>query len=159
MSQLAIGNRAPDFELKDADGRSYRLSDALARGPVALIFYKSECPTSQFTFPYIQKIFSEASERAGETPGLTLWGFSENDADETRQFAQEKGITFDLPIDEHPYPVSAVYGLEFVPAIFLVQPDGTISVSEHGFNKAGLNQIAGFEFFKPGDGLPATRPG
>lgn len=155
MSQLAIGNRAPDFELKDANGRSYRLADALARGPVALIFYKSGCPTSQFTFPYIQKIFSGAGKRAG----WTLWGISEDDAEETRRFAREQGITFDLLIDEHPYTVSATYGLEFVPGIFLVQPDGAISVSEYGFTKAGLNQIAGFEFFKPDDGLPATRPG
>jgi hypothetical protein len=32
-------------------------------------------------------------------------------------------------------------------------------VSEFGFTKAGLNRIAGSEFFKPNDGLPATRPG
>src|SRR5205085_12417845 len=45
MSQLAIGTQAPDFELNDANGRPYRLTEALRRGPVALVFYKSECPT------------------------------------------------------------------------------------------------------------------
>jgi hypothetical protein len=49
--------------------------------------------------------------------------------------------------------------MEFVPGIFLIQPDGEITVSDFGFTKAGLNQIAGFDFFKPNDGLPATRPG
>src|SRR6266852_4367909 len=148
MSQLAIGNQAPDFELNDADGRSHRLSDALSRGPVALVFYKSECPTSQFTFPYLQKIF----EKADNAAGLTLWGISENDVEETKRFALEKGITFSLLIDEHPYAVSAAYGLEFVPAAFLIQPGGTIRMSEFGFTKAGLNQIAGFEFFTANDG-------
>ena len=155
MSQLAIGTQAPDFELAGANGGSYRLADALARGPVALVFYKSECPTCQFTFPYIQKIFAQA----GNTPGLTLWGISEDDSEETRSFAKQYGVTFDLLIDEHPYPVSAAYGLQFVPGIFLINPDGTIKVSEFGFTKFGLNQIAGFDFFKPNDGLPATRPG
>lgn len=155
MSQLPIGTKAPDFELKDADGRPYRLSNALARGPVALVFYKSECPTCQFTFPYIQKIFV----KGGRTAGWTLWGISEDDARETRRFAKEYGITFDILIDEYPYDVSSAYGLEFVPGIFLIKPDGTISVSEFGFTKAGLNQVAGFEFFTPKDGLPATRPG
>jgi peroxiredoxin len=155
MSQLSIGSKAPDFELADVDGRKHRLSEALARGPVALAFYKSECPTCQFTFPYIQKIFAAA----GSDAGWTLWGISQDDVDQTRRFRTQYGITFDLLVDEHPYPVSAAYGLQFVPAIFFIQPDGKIAVSEYGFTKAGLNQIAGFEFFKPGDGVPATRPG
>ena len=155
MSQLSIGTQAPEFELNDANGRPYRLADALAQGPVALVFYKSECPTCQFTFPYIQKIFAQV----GKTAGWTLWGISEDDASETRHFAKQYGITFDLLIDEHPYAVSAAYRLEFVPGIFLIQPDGKIIVSEFGFTKAGLNRIAGFEFFKPNDGMPATRPG
>jgi peroxiredoxin len=155
MSQLGVGSKAPDFELKDADGRLYRLSDALAGGPVALVIYKSECPTCQFAFPYIQKIFEKTSERAD----FTLWAISEDDAEETRRFVQQKGLMFAVLIDEHPYPVSAAFGLEFVPGIFLIQPDGTISVSEFGFTKAGLNGIAGFAFFTTSDGLPATRPG
>src|SRR6185503_17418831 len=117
--------------------------DALKKGPVALIFYKSECPTCQFTFPFAQKIF----EKVGASAGWTLWGISEDDAGETRHFAKQFGITFDILIDEYPYDVSAAYGMEFVPGIFLINPDGTIRVSEYGFTKAGLNQIAGFEFF------------
>jgi peroxiredoxin len=155
MGQLGAGTTAPDFELKDASGRSHRLSEALSRGPVALIFYKSECPTCQFTFPYIQKIFEKASPGAG----VTVWGISEDDAAETRRFAEQYGITFDILIDDYPYPVSAAFGLEFVPGIFLVQPDGKLSVSDFGFTKSGLNQIAGFEFFSASDGVPARRPG
>jgi len=155
MSQLAVGTRAPDFALSDINGRQHRLSDALKRGPVALIFFKSACPTCQFTFPYLQKIFSKVSQ----TSGLTLWGISEDDLGETQELAKQHGFTFDLLIDEYPYDVSADYGLQFVPAIFLIQPDGTIAVSEYGFTKAGLNQISGVPFFTANDGIPATRPG
>ena len=155
MSQLSVGSKAPDFELNDVDGRSYRLSEALAHGPVALVFYKASCPTCQFTFPYIQKIF----DRVGLREGFTLWAVSEDDADETKDFIQQHGLTFHVLIDEYPYPVSAAFGMEFVPGIFLIQPDGKITVSDFGFTKAGLNQIAGVDFFTPDDGLPATRPG
>jgi peroxiredoxin len=155
MSQISLGSQAPDFELNDVDGRSYRLSEALARGPVALVFYKASCPTCQFTFPYIQKIFEKAAHREG----FTLWAVSEDDPDETKGFIQQHGLTFHVLIDEYPCPVSAAFGMEFVPGIFLIQPDGEITVSDFGFTKAGLNQIAGFDFFKPNDGLPATRPG
>jgi peroxiredoxin len=155
MSQLAVGSQAPDFELKDAGGRSHRLSDALARGPVALVFYKSECPTCQFTLPYIQQI----SAKLGPEARLTLLAISEDDAAETKHFVKQNGLTFDVLIDEYPYPVSADFGMEYVPGLFLIQPDGRISVSEYGFTKEGLNNIAGFEFFTPNDGLPAVRPG
>jgi peroxiredoxin len=111
MSQLLIGAEAPDFELSDVNGQTYRLSEALSRGPVALVFYKSACPTCQFSFPHIQKMFSEL----GNTAGWTLWGISEDDVDETKEFASHHGLTFDLLIDEYPYPVSAAYGLQFVP--------------------------------------------
>ena len=155
MSQLAVGTQAPDFELKDAAGRSHRLRDALARGPVVLAFYKSECPTCQFTFPYIQKIF----DRVRNNAPWTLWAISQDDAGETRSFARQYRLTFDVLIDEYPYPISTAYGLQFVPGIFIVQQDGTIAVSEFGFSKLALNRIAGFEYFSPNDGLPATRPG
>jgi peroxiredoxin len=155
MSQLSTGVQAPDFELPDIYGRPHRLAEALTHGPVALVFYKSACPTCQFTFPYIQKIFL----KMGRDGGRTLWGISQDDRAETERFARELGITFDLLLDDHPYAVSSAYGLEFVPAIFLIEPDGTVSVSEFGFTKAGLNQVAGFEFFAANDGLPARRPG
>ena len=155
MSQISIGEQAPDFELMDLNGQRHRLSDALGRGPVALVFYKGECPTCQFTFPHIQRIFS----RVGETADWTLWAISEDDPDEARYFKEEFGLGFDVLIDEYPYPVSAAYGLQFVPSIFLIQPDGKVAVSAHGFTKEALNKIAGFEFLTSNDGLPATRPG
>jgi peroxiredoxin len=88
-----------------------------------------------------------------------LWGISQDDPDETRRFARQHGLTLDILIDDHPYSVSSAYGLKFVPAIFMIQPDATISLSDYGFTKASLNHIAGYSFFTPDDGLPASRPG
>jgi len=36
---LEIGSKAPAFEAQASDGKTYRLTDVLKRGPVALIFY------------------------------------------------------------------------------------------------------------------------
>jgi peroxiredoxin len=155
MSQLAIGIEAPDFELKTAAGQFRRLSEELARKPVVLVFYKAGCSTCQFTFPFIQQIYS----RVGKVAPWTLWAISEDDPDETLAFARQHGLTFELLIDEHPYAVSAAYGLHNVPAIFIVQKNGTISLSDFGFAKDSLNQIAGFPFFTSDDGLPSSRPG
>ena len=99
-----------------------------------------------FTRAYV-KLFIEhvwrPFERAGEPQAE--WPRVRDALDRLRPLATES--------------VSAAFGLEFVPGIFLIQPDGKITVSAFGFTKAGLNHIAGFEFFKPNDGMPATRPG
>src|SRR2546421_1919466 len=155
MSQLTIGVEAPDFELQTVEGQPRRLSEALKKGPVVLVFYKSSCSTCQFTFPFIQKIYA----KVGATAPWTLWAISQDDVQETRDFAKEYGLTFELLIDDYPYAVSSAYGLHNVPAIFIVQSDGRISLSEFGFTKASLNEVAGFPFFTPDDGVPATRPG
>jgi peroxiredoxin len=38
-SPLNVGTKAPDFTAMASDGTTYRLSDLLARGHVALFFY------------------------------------------------------------------------------------------------------------------------
>lgn len=36
---IAVGDRAPDFELLASDGKRYRLSEVLARSHALLVFY------------------------------------------------------------------------------------------------------------------------
>ena len=38
---VEVGQPAPDFELRDAGGESYRLSELVAKGPVVLEFFRS----------------------------------------------------------------------------------------------------------------------
>ena len=38
---VKVGDPAPDFELKDAHGASYRLSELVKRGPVVIEFFRS----------------------------------------------------------------------------------------------------------------------
>jgi peroxiredoxin len=37
-----VGGALPDFELPDHEGKSWRLSDQLARGPVVVVFYRGD---------------------------------------------------------------------------------------------------------------------
>jgi peroxiredoxin len=155
MRQIVAGVQAPDFELRDLKGDVHRLHKALKEGPVVLVFFKVSCPTCQFTFPHIQRIFASA----GRDSHAQFWAISQDDSEETRQFARQNGITFDMLIDEYPYDVSNAYGIVSVPTMFIIEQDGKITMSDNGFSKASLNQIAGYELFKPNDGLPASRPG
>ena len=164
MEALAAGTRAPAFTLKDTTGKSYALEQALKPGPVLLAFFKVSCPVCQFTFPFLEHLH----QRIKEKNQVRIWGISQDDARDTRDFAREYGCTFPLLLDESGYPVSNQYGLTNVPTLFLVKPDGVIQVLSVGFDRKDIETVAG-EFgkltgqsltvFQPGDDIPDYKPG
>lgn len=137
MAALATGTKAPEFELKSLDGKRFSLSDELARGPVVLAFFKVSCPTCQYAFPFLERLY-----RAYGQKGITLVGVSQNDAHETSAFAKDFGITFPILLDDtRTYKASNAYGLTNVPTLFWIAQDGEIEVSSVGWVKADFEQI------------------
>lgn len=137
MTALATGVKAPDFELQAADRKRFSLSAELARGPVVLAFFKVSCPTCQYAFPFLQRLY-----KAYGNKGIQLVGISQNDANETAAFAKDFGVTFPLLLDDtRRYPVSNAYGLTNVPTIFWIADDGEIEVSSVGWVKADFELI------------------
>lgn len=137
MPALAIGTKAPDFELKTLDHKPFSLADALARGPVVLAFFKVSCPTCQYAFPFLERLY-----KAYGKSGVRLVGVSQNEAKDTAAFNKEFGITFPTLLDDtRSYHVSNAYGLTNVPTIFWIAQDGEIEVSSVGWLKADFEEI------------------
>ena len=137
MTALAMGIKAPDFALKALDGKRFSLSEELRTGPVVLAFFKVSCPTCQYAFPFLERLYKAYGNR-----GVRLVGVSQNDARETAAFAKDFGLTLPLLLDDmRSYPVSNAYGLTNVPTIFWVAQDGEIEVSSVGWVKADFESI------------------
>ena len=154
MSQIRTGIIAPEFELKTLDGQVIRTSSAAIAGPFVLVFYKASCPTCQLTFPYLEKIHEERGSQ------VRIIAVSQDDAAETEEFIERFGIRFDVVLDEYPYDASNAFGIENVPAIFVIGQDRRIQLSDYGFSKETLSTIARpLELFHANDGLAAIRPG
>jgi peroxiredoxin len=156
---LGPGERAPEFDLEDLDGRHTKLKHLVAAGPVLLAFFKVSCPTCQFTFPFLERIYRGATDHA-----LKMFAISQDDARANREFRQEFGITFPTLLDSerNDYPVSNAYGISHVPTLFLVEPDGSISWTLDGFNKKELQALGakfGVNTFKPNENVPEMKPG
>jgi peroxiredoxin len=155
---------APAFSLKNLSGSQVSLAEALKKGPVLAAFFKVNCPTCQFTFPFLERLF----ETYGDTK-FTLWGISQNDAADTREFCKEFGIKFPVLLDKHGYPASNDYGITNVPTLFLISPEGKIQETSVGFEKADLEKLAAeaaraagkpaVPLFKPGEVIPESKPG
>jgi len=88
---------------------------------------------------------------------------------DSQRFAREYSVTFPILMDDKPYRVSREYGLEYVPTLFLIEPDGAIAIESEGFNKRDLLEIqrslaqalsapAG-ELFSPKEAVPEYKPG
>lgn len=151
----AVGAQAPDFKLQDLNGQPHSLKDMLARGPVLLAFFKVSCPVCQMTFPYLERL-----HRAGA--GIQVVGISQDKGAATREFNSECGVTFPTLLDDAGYSASNAYGLDSVPSLFLVEPDGAVSMSVSGFSKKDLEAIGqrlGTTPFHAGERVPEFRPG
>lgn len=137
MTALATGIKAPNIDLKTLDGKHFSLTDELAHGPVVLAFFKVSCPTCQYAFPFLERLYKAYGQK-----GVRLVGVSQNEAKDTAAFAKEFGITFPILLDDtHKYPASNAYGLTNVPTIFWVAQDGEIEVSSVGWLRADFEQI------------------
>jgi peroxiredoxin len=173
MAALPAGTKAPDFSLpavssgKDGnrDGGEFNLQAALQQGPVLAAFFKVSCPTCQYAFPYLGRLYQAHGDKK-----VTIVGISQNDERDTAAFLKEYGVTFRTLLDDpNGYAVSNAYGLTNVPNLFLIGQDGQIEVTSVGWAKpdvedinrklAAARQTPPLSIFKPGEDVRDFRAG
>jgi peroxiredoxin len=164
MATLTSGKKAPPFELEAVEGAKLSLAGSLAQGPALVAFFKVSCPTCQFTFPFMERIYQQFRAH-----GIQVVGISQDDATYSRRFAKQNGATFPVLIDAYPYETSRQFGVKYVPTLFLIMPDGRIELMSDGFSKVDLLEIQKLlaqrfsvtppALFQPSDGVPEFKPG
>ena len=165
MAALTVGAKAPDFELKTLDGKTFSLREALVQGPVVLAFFKVSCPTCQYALPFLDRLYKAYGHN-----GVRLVGVSQNDPKQTVAFMKEFGVSFPMLLDDPAaYPASNAYGLTNVPSVFWIAEHGEIEVSSVGWVKADFEKInrkmaeagklALATVFKPGEDVRDFRAG
>lgn len=152
---IPTGESAPDFTLPGLDGKPVSLTALLRDGPALLVFFKASCPVCQLTLPFLNRLLDSA---------VSVTAISQDDAITTQRFRAHFGVTVPALLDDEDsgYPVSNVYRITNVPSLFLVEPDGGISLAVNGFSKADLLTIAArakVELFRPDEQVPEWRPG
>jgi len=159
---LDVGTCAPDFRLpRLVDGQAgddVSLAGLLANGPAVLVFFKISCPVCQMTLPFLERIHTAAGA------ALPIYGISQNDARDTRDFARHYGLTFPLLLDDEDadFVVSNAYGISSVPTLFVVERDGAISTTSEGWSRrdiAALGERAGTNPLRPSDNVPELKAG
>ncbi|MCC6390504.1 MAG: TlpA family protein disulfide reductase [Bryobacterales bacterium] len=153
---LGEGAKAPSALLTDLEGNNVPLRQLTSGGPVLLVFFKISCPVCQFALPYL--------ERIRENTDIRIYGVSQNNAEDTRQFLKSYRIHFPVLLDEaaRGYPASNGFGISQVPSQFQLAPDGAITHAWEGWSKADMESLgerAGMSVLRSGEIVPAMRPG
>jgi peroxiredoxin len=103
---LSVGDRAPNFELRAADGATVTLYDRLADGPVVLVFYRGEwCPYCNLELRYYQRALPDLRNIGADVIAITPQA-----PDRSIQAIERHGIDFPVLSDED-FQVIEQYGL------------------------------------------------
>jgi peroxiredoxin len=153
---LNAGDLAPGFGLARLEGGEVTLAELLPAGPILLVFFKVTCPVCQMTLPFLERIHAGSA--------LPIYTISQDDADDTREFNQEYGLTMHTLLDteESGFPASNAYGISHVPTLYLVGTDGRIIRVVESWDRKEMESIGasvGVQLIRPGDDVPAFRPG
>jgi len=151
---LSTGDKAPSFSLAAVDGGA-EVADPWTDGDVVLTFFKVSCPVCKMVAPMVTAM-AEA--------GVRVFAIGEDPPDALATFAANEGQRAPTLTEPAPYAVSEAYGLESVPAIFLIGTDGIIKDAVPVWNRDlwnGLAAGAGMTtpLSTPDDGLRPFRPG
>lgn len=92
---LEVGEKAPDFSLPDAKGRTVSLYERLRDGPVVLSFYRGEwCPYCNIELRALQEALPEIRQRHG-----SLVAVSPQAPDHSLSVTEKQNLEFDVLSD------------------------------------------------------------
>jgi len=87
---IKVGDKAPDFELPDATGKTVKLSELTANGPVVLTWYRGGwCPYCNIQLRGMQKLLPEM-----KAAGATLLALSPEKPDNSLSTAEKNKLEF-----------------------------------------------------------------
>ena len=147
---LKVGDRLPAIELPNAAGKTIRIQDLLAQGPVIISFYRGQwCPYCNLELRALQQYLPEFKAEGAtliaispQTPDNSLSTLEKNEldfevlSDAGNVVARELGLVFTLP--ETLRPIYENFGIDVpthngdrtfelpIPATYVVAPNGDV---------------------------------
>lgn len=120
---VAVGQPAPDFALRDLDGRVVRLSGYRGQ-TVVLNFWASWCGPCRVEMPELLRAY-EQRRASGDLVVLAVDRLHEDSEGAVRAFVREFGLSFPVLLDADEEVVRR-FNVTGLPATFFIDRDGVV---------------------------------
>jgi peroxiredoxin len=121
VKTAAFVEKAPDFVLKDLNGRQFRLSDFRGKQPVLIIFSATWCTFCREKIPHFKSIHAAYAKQGLEIVNIDI----QESKEKVAKFTTKYGLPYRVLLDEDG-TVGGIYGIRGVPSMVLVDPNGNI---------------------------------
>jgi peroxiredoxin len=136
---LQLGDSAPDFAVKDLDGKVIVLS-SLKGNPVILRFFETDCRFCKADTPAFTKFYDENKGKGLQI--LYVGSFYES-VDRLREFTEELGVGFPVAMDGDAR-LADLYDIRAYPQTLFISPDQKLLAAIlGGVGEAELKEILG----------------
>jgi peroxiredoxin len=119
-TNIKKGDQAPNFVLKDLEGKTIQLSDYKGKG-VFLNFWGTWCKPCEREMPYMQRQYEKYKKQGVEIVAVNVG--ESNVAVE--KFVDRYHLTFTTVLDQK-NEVTKAYGVGPIPTTFLIDKDGNV---------------------------------
>lgn len=118
---------APDFTLKDADGKTVHLSDY--KGKVVLLdFWATWCGPCRIEIPWFTDMENKRKDKGFEVLGVSM---DDNGWEDVKPFLAEMKVNYRVVIGDDP-TTQAYGGVDSLPTTFLIDKQGKIAAIHIG---------------------------
>ena len=127
--------RAPDFSLKDLNGKVFKLSSQRGK-PVLLFFGTTWCPSCRQQLPLYKKIYSNYTSRGLEVIYINIM----EPQGKVARFVRANALPFRILLDESG-EVANNYEVIGVPTIIMIDREGKIIKASHSTDDLPLQKL------------------
>ena len=123
---LKPGTQAPEFSLKDINGKLFKLSDFRGR-KVVLVFWASWCPDCRAEVPDLKALHASASPEKVAFVSVSF----DRTLEALQQFCAENylpGVQLFDPSGKKDSKVAAQYGVKWIPSLYLIDETGKVEL-------------------------------
>ena len=121
LKTAAFVEKAPDFVLKDLNGRKFRLGDFRGKQPVLIIFSATWCTFCREDIPHFKSIHAAYAKQGLEIVNIDI----QESKEKVAKFTAKYGLPYRVLLDEDGV-VGGIYDIRGVPSMVLVDLNGNI---------------------------------
>jgi peroxiredoxin len=127
-ASITVGRRAPDFTLRDPEGKQVRLKD-LKDKVVVLSFWATWCPPCRMEMPHLEALQKKYAGKPVKVIGVN----TDKQGKALRNWMKARNLTFTVVADTN-HKVSGQYQVEAFPTLYVIDKKGIVREHILGFD-------------------------